>query len=113
MFTQFTKLYFTLFHYVRAVMGRLEQCEGSFLFKETQLPNCLTFLDTHKSAGPDNIPTRLLKELSTELAPILTVMFQASLHQCCVPTEWKKFARVVPIYKKVITAYLTTIALYH
>ena len=56
-------------------------------------------LDIHKSAGPDNIPTRLLKELSTELAPILTVMFQASLHQCCVPREWK-FARVVPIYKK-------------
>ena len=30
---------------------------------------------------------------------ILTVIFQASLHQCCVPREWK-FARVVPIYKK-------------
>ena len=56
-------------------------------------------LDIHKSAGPDNIRTRLLKELSTELAPILTVMFQASLHQCCVPREWK-FARVVLIYKK-------------
>ena len=26
-------------------------------------------LDIHKSAGPDNIPSRLLKELSTELAP--------------------------------------------
>ena len=38
-------------------------------------------------------------ELSTELAPILTVSFQASLHQCCIPREWK-FARVVPIYKK-------------
>ena len=42
-------------------------------------------LDIHKSAGPDNIPTWLLKELNTELAPILTVIFQASLHQCCVP----------------------------
>ena len=52
MFTQFTKLYFTLFHYVRAVMGRLEQCEGSFLFKETQLPNGLTFPNyTARSTG--------------------------------------------------------------
>ena len=59
----------------------------------------LDSLDIHKSAGPDNIPTRLLKELSTELAPILTVIFQASLLQCCVPKEWK-IAKVVPIYKK-------------
>ena len=56
-------------------------------------------LDIHKSVGPDNIPTRLLKEFSTELAPILTVIFQASLHQCCVPREWK-IARIVPIHKK-------------
>ena len=56
-------------------------------------------LDIHKSAGPDNIPSHLLKELSTELAPILTVIFQAFLHQCCLPNEWK-FAKIVPIYKK-------------
>jgi len=49
----------------------------------------LDSLDIHKSAGPDNISTCLLKELSTEFAPILTVIFQASLHQCCVPKEWK------------------------
>ena len=35
--------------------------------------------DTHKSAGPDNIPTCLLKELSTELAPILTVFSKTML----------------------------------
>ena len=49
--------------------------------------------------GPDNIPTRLLKELGTELVPILTVIFLASLNQCCVRREWK-LTRVVPIYNK-------------
>jgi len=48
---------------------------------------------------PDNIPTRFLKEFSTQLAPCLTTIFQASLEQGIVPIYWRK-AFVVPIYKK-------------
>jgi len=50
----------------------------------------------HKSTGPDCIPAHLLKELSTELAPALTHIFQATLQQGCIPTEWKK----ATIFKK-------------
>ena len=53
----------------------------------------------HKSTGPDCIPARLLKELSMELAPALTHIFQASLQQGRIPTKWEK-ANVVPIFKK-------------
>ena len=56
-------------------------------------------LNVHKSTGPDCIPARLLKELSMELAPALSHIFQASLQQGCIPTEWKK-ANIVPIFKK-------------
>ena len=59
----------------------------------------LTNLKPHKATGPDNIPTRLLKELAKPLAPIFTTLFQASLDQGTVPEDWKK-ANVVPIYKK-------------
>ena len=59
----------------------------------------LANLNPHKATGPDNIPTRLLKDLATPLAPIFTILFQASLNQGTVPHDWKK-ANVVPIYKK-------------
>ena len=61
--------------------------------------NLLDNLDTHKATGPDNIPTRLLKQLSPELSPILTLIFQASLQQCQVPADWKT-ANTIPVHKK-------------
>jgi len=56
-------------------------------------------LDPQKATGPDNIPTRFLKMFAMELAPCLTLFYQASLEQGIVPLNWKK-AFVVPIYKK-------------
>ena len=43
----------------------------------------------NKATGPDELPARLLKELSNELSPILVVLFQASLNQGKVPQDWK------------------------
>ena len=59
----------------------------------------LSGLKPHKAAGCDGIPSRLLKELHVELAPILTLFFQASINQGTIPTDWKS-ANVVPIFKK-------------
>ena len=56
-------------------------------------------LNIHKASGPDGIPSRLLKELSHELAPVLALFFQASINQGILPDDWKK-ANVVPIFKK-------------
>ena len=53
----------------------------------------------HKATGPDSIPARLLKELSTELAPALTFIFEMSLDAGCVPSDWK-LAHIVPLFKK-------------
>jgi len=49
--------------------------------------------------GPDEIPTILLKKFFREISPALPLNFQASLHQCKVPTEWKT-ANIVPVFKK-------------
>ena len=38
-------------------------------------------LKEHKAKGPDEIPTILLKRLSTIISPALTLILQASLHQ--------------------------------
>ena len=59
----------------------------------------LSNLNPYKASGPDKIPTRFFKEFATEIAPCLTILFQASLNQGIIPDDWKK-AFVVPIFKK-------------
>lgn len=49
--------------------------------------------------GPDLIHPRVLKQLARVVAPILTVIFNKSLHSAEVPEDWKK-ANVAPIFKK-------------
>jgi len=71
----------------------------------------LTNLDPQKTGGPDNIPTRFLKEFSTQLAPCLTIIFQASLEQGIVPIEWRKAFVVYLSIRKVIAPLRQTIDL--
>ena len=59
----------------------------------------LEYLDAHKAPGPANIPPRLLKDTADLMAPLLTLIFQASLNQGLVPDNWKK-ANVVLCHKK-------------
>ena len=56
-------------------------------------------LNPHKATVPDGIPARLLKETAAEIAPAITLLYQASLNQGTVPSAWKR-ALVVPIFKK-------------
>lgn len=55
-------------------------------------------LDVYKSPGPDDLSPRLLKELAPEISPILTLLYQASLHHGKIPKDWK-LAHVVPVFK--------------
>ena len=51
------------------------------------------------ASGPDGIPAMLLKETAEEISPAVTLLFQSSINQGCVPSQWKN-ALIVPIYKK-------------
>ena len=53
----------------------------------------------HKAMGPDGLHPQILKRLTSEIAPILQIIFQKSLDTGKVPTDWKQ-ANVCPIYKK-------------
>lgn len=66
---------------------------------EAGINNQIQSLQIHKATGADGIPARLLRFLGADLAPVLTVFFQASINQGVVPKEWKR-ANVVPIFKK-------------
>ena len=53
----------------------------------------------NKAAGPDDLKPAVLKELHSEIAPILQTIFQVSLNSGTLPDDWTN-ARVTPIYKK-------------
>jgi len=61
--------------------------------------NLLKNIKEHKTFVPDKIPNRFLKECSTEIVPSLVLLFQASIKQSKVPSEWKH-ALVSPIFKR-------------
>ena len=56
-------------------------------------------LKPHKAAGSDDIPLMLHKEAADEIAPAITLLFQASLSQGNTPSTRRK-ALVVPIFTK-------------
>ena len=68
-------------------------------FANAGVEKLLENLKPGKAPGPDNIRSRVLKELSKEIAPILTIIFQASYNSGEVPPDWKN-ANVAPIFKK-------------
>ena len=56
-------------------------------------------LNPSKAAGPDQIPTRILKICAKQLAPALAQLLQQSLTEGIVPEDWRT-ANVASIFKK-------------
>ena len=59
----------------------------------------LNNLKIHKAPGPDGLSARVLKECSSEIAPILALIYNETLAQGTVPDDWRQ-ANVAPIFKK-------------
>ena len=56
-------------------------------------------INTNKASGPDNIPCRILKELSNEIAPCIATFFTQTMSIGSLPHEWGQ-ANICPIFKK-------------
>ena len=69
------------------------------IINQNGVEKLLSGLNPSKAAGPDQIPCRILKELSVELAPIFAALFRQSLNTGALPSLWSQ-AFVSPIYKK-------------
>ena len=65
----------------------------------TGVKSLLDKLKPHKARVPDQLRPRVLKELSCQISPALTHIFNASLEQGRLPKIWKS-ANIVPIFKK-------------
>jgi hypothetical protein len=61
--------------------------------------NFLQHLKPNKATGPDDIPAKFLKEVSVEISPLISFIFQASLDQGQIPSDWKQ-ARVARFQKR-------------
>ena len=59
----------------------------------------LASLDPKKSTGPDQLSPRILKEVSSEVTPVLTYIFNHSLSTGIVPVDWR-LANIFPLHKK-------------
>ena len=59
----------------------------------------LNNLKIHKASGPDGLSARVLTECSSEIAPILALIYNESLAQGTVTDDWRQ-ANVAPIFKK-------------
>ena len=68
-------------------------------FTSRGIEKLLQGLNTSKASGPDLIPTRVLKMVAAEVAPILSVIFQQSYDTGQVPTDWLQ-ANVTAVFKK-------------
>jgi len=68
------------------------------LISESGVLKLLHELKVHKAAGPDQIRSRVLRELShiIHVAPILALIYRRSYDTAQVPDYWKK-AYVTPV----------------
>ena len=69
----------------------------------TIIPNgvlkLLSNLKVHKASGPDGLSARVLKECSSEIAPIIALIYNESLAQGIVPDDCRQ-VNEAPIFKK-------------
>ena len=63
------------------------------------IANKIKKMKDNKSPGVDGIPPKLLKEIIEQISTPLAKMFNLSLEEGIIPSEWKE-ANVTPLFKK-------------
>jgi hypothetical protein len=71
----------------------------NIIITENGINKLLQNINIHKASGPDNIHGRILKECTTQIAPILTTLFSLSLKTGKIPGDGR-YASVCPAFKK-------------
>ena len=56
-------------------------------------------LSPHKASGSDQITSRFWKEMATEISPLVSLIYQASMEQGQIPNE-RKTTNASPVFKK-------------
>ncbi|XP_032223431.2 uncharacterized protein LOC116604739 [Nematostella vectensis] len=72
---------------------------SDIIFTPTGIKKQLDNMQTCKASGPDELPARILHDLSNYLANMLCIIFQQSYDKGTLPLDWST-AKVVPVHKK-------------
>ena len=72
---------------------------GEITYDPNGVLKLLSNLKIHKATGLDGLCARVLKECSSEIVPIIALIYNKSLAQGTVPDDWRQ-ANVAPIFKK-------------
>ena len=80
----------------------------SLCIEERGVQQLLAGLNVSKASGPDQISCRVLKELASELASILTCIFRQSIGTATLPSVWTKHSLPQSL-RRVTAACLATI----
>ena len=78
---------------------KVESELNDIVISDKDMFEVLNNLNPSKSPGPDKIHSRLIKELSHELAGPLRLLFDKTISEGGIPNSWKE-AEVKPIFKK-------------
>ncbi|KAK3108532.1 hypothetical protein FSP39_010045 [Pinctada imbricata] len=92
-FSTFSKL-----NYMKNSTPSYPSCDDIFLSTHG-IEKLLKNLNPYKAAGPDKLKPNVLKELASEIAPILCIIYTKSLESGKIPSDWKT-ANVTPAFKK-------------
>ena len=71
---------------------------SSFKITVKEVSRLIRDLDSSKATGPDEIPVVVLKNISPEISPILTKLFNRCLKEKSFPSSWKT-SSVCPVFK--------------
>ena len=82
-----------------AIAEEVDDHLSTVRFDRSEVLKCLKGLNTSKAAGPDGLPTQILKEFAEVLVDPILAIFQKSIDTATVPSNWKK-ANVIPVFKK-------------
>ena len=79
--------------------GNTSEHLGQLFVTPEMIAKKIKKMKDNKSPGVDGIPPKLLKEIVDQISTPLANLFNLSLEEGIVPSEWKE-ANITPLFKK-------------
>ena len=79
--------------------GNTSEHLGQLFVTPEMIANKIKKMKDNKSPGVDGIPPKMLKEIVEQITTPLAKLFNLSLEEGIVPSEWKE-ANIMPLFKK-------------
>ena len=79
--------------------GNKSKYLGQLFVTPERIAKKIKKMKDNKSPGVDGIPPKLLKEIVEQISTPLAKLFNLSLEEGIVPSEWKE-ANITPLFKK-------------